>query len=676
MAGCLLCCALPAGAEGWPHPQWTYRRELKVADFKPTNLPGDDVATADFYAGGLCALDGGDIRVTDRTGKEVPSRVLMVGPGDRVRVAFGLRRGVNTYYAYFGCDKPGQPAKKLDIKRGVLLESRLHEGGIPKTLAQARKAIDNAKVLGSCFVDRPFLGHNPLGPQEKVANVYTGWLVCPVDGEYTFAGSSRNASFILVDDELVVDAGGGHGPWRDARRQGKVKLTAGVHKLSVLHVTNGGGEPIIVAAWQQPRARRIWPIAAQAFAPVHQAHAGPLERYGPTPAADILVDHAGEAFAANHYFQRFAFEAAVTAARAGQCRWDFGDGQTAEGATVEHVYLASGEYTVKLSVSTGAGVLERSWLVQVDRPWDRVTGNELDSLAEQAGIVARYDFSKADAASAAQAVSLLRRGGQDAVVLRLGKEFLTKSQAPPGAVEQVAGDYADALVAAGRSAEAVEAIEQASRMTNSPAALAAMRVRQGRLLLEELDSPQAARKVFADVLTRYSTRTTTPAIRLARIGLGDCWRADGDYDKAMEAYKEAGTGPRASRVAENILRGDYARQVEEYLRCDDLLAAAETLDEWEQTLPADRLDGYSSLLRVRLRLARRRPLSAVREARTLVKVNPRSSYAPRLLLVAAEALDELDRDDEARAMLQQIVSDYPESTLAAEAAGKLKAAQQ
>lgn len=32
-------------------------------------------------------------------------------------------------------------------------------------------------------------------------------------------------------------------------------------------------------------------------------------------------------------------------------RWDFGDGSTGEGETVSHVYDASGEYTVTLSVT-------------------------------------------------------------------------------------------------------------------------------------------------------------------------------------------------------------------------------------------------------------------------------------------------------------------------------------
>jgi len=63
---------------------------------------------------------------------------------------------------------------------------------------------------------------------------------------------------------------------------------------------------------------------------------------------------------------------------------------------------------------------------------------------------------------------------------------------------------------------------------------------------------------------------------------------------------------------------------------------------------------------------------AALEASTLVKVNPRSNYAARLLLLAAETYRKLGKDAEEKAALKQIVEKYPESPLAAEAAKALK----
>jgi TolA-binding protein len=55
----------------------------------------------------------------------------------------------------------------------------------------------------------------------------------------------------------------------------------------------------------------------------------------------------------------------------------------------------------------------------------------------------------------------------------------------------------------------------------------------------------------------------------------------------------------------------------------------------------------------------------------LVKVNPASNYGAELLMIAYEAHLRLRQPDEAKKVLRQIVKDFPESPLAAEAAKRL-----
>ena len=121
-----------------------------------------------------------------------------------------------------------------------------------------------------------------------------------------------------------------------------------------------------------------------------------------------------------------------------------------------------------------------------------------------------------------------------------------------------------------------------------------------------------------------------------------------------------------------LARGDLARHVEDYIRRGNNAAAAEKLDEWAHTFPADKLDGYWSLLRTRQLIAAGQHVRAAREAEVLVGVSPKSHHAPALLMLAAGAHRKAGQADKAAAALKRIISDYSESSLAARAAAMLE----
>ncbi|HOF17570.1 MAG TPA: PKD domain-containing protein [Phycisphaerae bacterium] len=671
----VLLAASPAfGAAGWWNVAWAHRRAIDVESYQPTKLPGDDVGVVTMPTAGLTRADGADVRVTTSAGKPLPTRVLSTGPGDRAVVAFALEPGTTRYYAYFGCADPPPQAKPLDIRRGVLQQTWANPGGGTGNLEQARAVFERAKtLLGADFRDRIFQAHNPFGPQTNLATIYTAWLNCPADGKYLFCLSSQNASFLLVDDALLLDNGGFHAPQDNISKRTAADLKAGLHKLTVYHVSSWG-DPTMVVAWRPPETWRVEPVPPGAFAPVFRGRCGPIEDYGRGGSIDFVPDHAGEAFMDNAYFQRYAFEA-LTAGRLGQnvsWRWDFGDGQTSEKASVEHVYLADGLYTVTLTARTALGELKRTNRISVTRDWDAVIRNEVDGLGKHARIVAGYDFRTLDAESAGPAMALLKRAGSAAAVLRAGEGFLRRDSAPATAVQQVVPAYADALAAAGQATEAVIALIRGSKMTDHAGVTAELLVQAGQITLDRLGKIDDAEKLFATVLQKYALVSSSPAIRLARIGLGDVRRARGERDKAMEAYLAAGASlPPNARGGEPVVRGDFVRHVEAYLRDRKLRDAEDYLDRWEQALPADKLDGFSTLYRVRLRMDQKQYAPAAREAETLVRVSPASNYAPELLLMAAECYEKLNDAPAAKAALKRVVEKYPESSLAATARKKL-----
>lgn len=67
---------------------------------------------------------------------------------------------------------------------------------------------------------------------------YTAWLQIDTEGEYKFYIVSDDGSKIYVDDTLVADNDGGHGP---KERAGKISLTPGRHKITVEYFNGYGG---------------------------------------------------------------------------------------------------------------------------------------------------------------------------------------------------------------------------------------------------------------------------------------------------------------------------------------------------------------------------------------------------------------------------------------------------
>ena len=676
VAAATACTFASAGAKDpWWNLRWPYRRVATVSDVPRAGPAGDEIGVVTMPTGGLTRPDGRDIRMATARGQLVAHRVLMVGPGDTARVAFALRPPYTKYYVYFGNADPGRAKSELQIRRGVLLETWQYRGGGIATLDEARKAFARAgKLIGRDFRSSIFLGHNPFGPQNKLCSLFTGYLLCPGSGEYVFSTSSQDASFLLIDGKLVVSNGGSHPPQRRAARQGKISLTKGTHEVKVYHV-NTFADPVIVAAWKTPNGRRLWKIPPGAFAPIHRAKPGGIERYGRELEVDFLPLHAGETFMANRYFQRYVFEAVVTGRGAGGAKfqWSFGDGQIATGSTCEHVYLRNGPAKVTLSARVGGQNLARTNTIYVTRPWEQVTINKLDPLADHAHIVAGYDFAAADPEDLGSAIALSARAGLSGAILKAGDALIKRDKAPAAVLRDAAAVYAETLVKSAKDPpRAVAALLKAAEMTPDPAVRAGLTVQAGQTALAAGD-PDKADGIFQHAIEKYAALTSAGAVRDARIGIGDVHRLRGDYDKAMAAYRSARPLKRSSFEKKVVRRGDLARHVEDYIRRGMYHDAGDLLDRWEREFPTDKLEGYATLLRVRLAMAQKQYESAAEQTEQLVRVNPASNYAADLLMSAFGAYKALGKEGQAAEALRRIVKGYPESGLAAEAKKRLTA---
>jgi hypothetical protein len=652
----LLAGVAPASAADWLDPAWPMRRAL--------DLPARDRAAADestvvatWFIPSNASKDGADVRVATDVGKVLASRVLRVGPGDAVTVAFNAPRNLRRAYAYFGNPKPGdsKPIPAFTPTGGLLWESvsLVADGPTenPKAVAELWQR-GSKQPMGATFVDSAYLGVHPIAEGQRCISRATGSVEVPTDGEYTFAASADDKAAVFVDGKPLLVA---HGVAGDARWSAKLDLQRGRHELVVYHVEFGGDTQLTVA-WRPPGEKNFVPIPAAAFGATYGASAGPLEELRKPAAADLDVQYLGEAFANNRLSHRVRISGRVAESTGARLKptfeYDFGDGQQGRGPAAEHVYLAAGEYPIKVTARVGPDRDERTYRIRIDRIYgDNAKAHEED-LATHAMLVATYAIDRLPASHLPQAAVVLGRTGRFEKASEAMRRIVTAQQ-----LDDVDGtlaaidDVIDRASEAKKVAEIADALAASSE--KSPAAAKLAR-RVTDVLLWRLGDVGRARAVLARLAG--DGRDAGVRRRYAIALLLD--------NQAAEARKVMDTAPgdtvpEAQRVA---LSGAMARTIEFHAGQKDLDAGEEQWDRWVARFPSVVFDGYAMLLRVRL-LETQYPQAAARVAEAFALAVPDTAYSPQLLDRASRlyAKTEKAKSEAVRQLLKQRYPESPEA---------------
>ncbi len=651
----------PAAATWWD-PAWSCRRivTLPPAD-GPTRVFSIELPTL-----GRVKPDGSDVRVLVGA-TPVSHTVLSVGPDDRMKLAFEAPAGAETAYVYFDNPKSPSPAA-WEPPAGLLLETRADAGPAVDNLDQFRAAFRKAaRPQRRDFVPRVEFGHNPFGPSQDFLSRFTGFLICPVAGTYEFATTSDDASFLLVEGREVCSWPGEHAAVRDARHTGRVELTAGVHRFEYNHQQRAG-DCAMVAAWKPP-GKPMAVIPADAFVPVLQAKPGPLELKvgGWTP--DFLARSVGEAVLTpedDRHLVRIRFENLTTPQKLAGAKltWSFGDGATSSEPAPEHVYLVEGTYTVTLKLSIGAD--ERTLAARVDarRSFAR-QASPLDDRADYADIVAGYDVKTLNTEPLYWAMYYFDRVTRPADVIAAGRALVSRTGVTDekllfdavmllGETERVRGtDY-----------RAVQTLYQDfEAKLKDPAQRAALALAQGDVQQWHLKDLVHAEGCYRHILADYRDTARPETTRKALYRLGEIYRWRGDGPKTREFFERAQKIPCTdlTEPQQKVRQGYLARAIEDYVRTDQMGDAYTLLTQWAWEYPTDMLQGYWSSLRIRWLLKNKEYEGGIAEAETLLRVNPRSTYAVEVLMLAADCAESLKAPDRARKLLQRALAEYPES---------------
>lgn len=664
----LATCPSHAADSDWWDRRWKCRR--RVLAFGLTRAyPGDDAASATFYTHGYLAPGGADIRVV-AGGELVPHRMVSLGPGDRAHIIFKITRGVRVHYIYFG--NPGAPKVSYDWqpKRGLKLTTSRYNGGRVDNWQQTRMTFARSSpVFGAGFVKWVFLGHNPFGPSHSFCAKFEGWIDCPSRGEYAFATTSGNASFLLIDGQLVVSWPGWHGPVANARHQKKVWLEKGMHKIEYFGV-HTRGRVAFVAAWRPPGQWMFRVIPQSAYVRVSRAEVQKIELVNKQVVPDFSAENEGQATLtgkADRYLIKIGFRNKFKVTPVGRYswRWDFGDGNQAEEFAPKHIYLAPGVYPVKVTLRWDGRTCETTQRIAVHRDWARQTEVGIDKRESYYPQLSAYDFARMPVTHLVNAFDYFREIEKTDDAIRVGKLLLvTREPMEEGTYFERMLRLGELLVGKKDYQTSVKVYQQALTRLSEVGRRAQMKLQLADTLLVRLGNLSQAEALYKEVLAEKELNGALLR-RRALIGQGDIWRRKGDYQKAEAAYRRAERIPVVSRtpMQDLVMPAAYARAIEGYMQKDEFAQAKEHLERWEWEKPTTRLQGLSTILRARLYIAEEERRSAVAELEALVSANPASEYAPAALSLLAQCELVLRRPERALKALETLKVDYPESPL-------------
>ena len=661
----------------WWNKSWKYRRKVSV--ILATQRWSDAKAVwVKFHCSGAIRKDGRDLRATDKRGRQLKCAVKGIGPGDEVLAVFEAVKGESEYYLYYG-NSLAKPSPVFDPKAGLILETRKRGTGNPNSWRDMQRIIKSSTyIYGRSFWDKIYSGHNPFGPVEDFISIFSGYILAPKAGKYTFCTASDDASFMFIDNKLVCQWPGYHsagaGLW--GRFSGTIYLDKGLHPIRYYHL-QAADQSACVAGWKQPGQdnKDVSLIPDWAFPGLLKGRAKMQEKVSSSVSCDFTFSVSRELICNDYEYQMVRFRGLVSGS---DKKTSFRDGGISHERNPTHVFLAPGLFTVKFEVREGntvkASVHHEIQAIYAPKPGDK-TQVLARRLREFQPFVKGYDIQKLLPRLFAPLWSFYWETENKKGLALLAPEILERLDDMPAErasdIAEKVGDYF--LNDLKKPKEALTAFGVLVRQSGKTVKAKGL-IKSGDVYLFTLEDSEKARVFYEKVLELFGTLKSSEA-RFANIRLGDIERYAGEFDAASGHYAKAEAILLSGRLPRQLLtlRGAYAQSVESYLIRKQYEQAAKELDMWEWEFPTERLEGYSSYLRCRMNFGTKKYKEVIKEAETVVKVNPRSNYCDKLLLIEADAYVKTGDRASAIKALQRILKDYPASPLVPEIRSRISA---
>ena len=688
--------ASPAlAADPWHLPDWTARAVVEIPT--PSTEEGVDAAGVKILCQGRAKPDGADYRVLDADGKPVPFQIDFHDADRYSLLTFKVDNPKQKYYVYFGNPKAtraaeqttdfpvpggGPPTGGWVPHCGFVYQTidRPHAADpdkehAPDNIDEMPKLIAGSKAKdGARWQRRVADGYNPFGSSDYYISIYRGWVRVPKAGPYQFCTVSNKASFSFLDGKPLVHWPGCHTVERGMHGEvnAKVELTAGPHYLEYYHEATPL-EHMAYLGWRPAGdAGNFSAIPESFFTAPHAAVVtayedpkGPLLHFEPA-----IVDSVWPVERDEGQYTRVHFAAGKTPALPDGTKyhWDFGDGQAADGAEADHVYLTKETFPVTLTAQGPAGTQTARWPLPVFEI-EHITDQFKEGRPKEYAKLAKgCDRAKLSADALRELQYLLAEGDEPAESVEVGKTFLQRFPNADALTQaRVRRLMADCAVRMGQGSldEAIANYEASLVKETPPAEALDVLARLIRLVGVEREQPDKAAPIFARAEEAYKAAKPTAdeaekvrkAYRRALIAMGDMRLWQGQIDQARTSYAKAEqlADPIPPQVRAARL-GAYPDLLQEYLDSGNTGAALDLVDKWDEKFPTDKPNGHSLFWRGKVLAARGQPRDAARCLGVAVRLTVGAPFETEERWLLADALDQLGRKEEAKRELAKLIA--------------------
>ncbi len=692
----LVCLALAADAAApWHLAGWQERAVVEIAE--PAAEPDVDTVAVKVLLQSRGRPDGNDLRVIDTAGQPVPFeltwhdaphyalvafRATAVKPSQRFFVYYGNLQAERAAQQVPAPGPPGSGPPKADwIPRAGLVLATL-ERPRPPTDNKKDDNPQNEEELAQLIARSPGKcgaryqrnisdGFNPFGASDFYISVYRGWLRIPKDGPYQFCTASNEASFSFLDGRKLVHWPGRHTEERGQRgeKNALVELNAGLHYIEYYHeevtlqqVAFLGWRPSADAGEFSGIPDEIFTRPHAASVVAYETPSGAALRFEPQ-----IVDSVWPVQRSDGQYTRVRFEPSPASGISENAvgKWDFGDGQTGTGRTVDHVYLALGKYTVTAQFPALEGARGTiSWpldIYEIQHATEQIPDGK---PTEYVTSVRGYDRNRLDAPRLKELAWLFAEADEYSDALQTAAEYVERfAAAQPDEVPRMRRLMAESAIRLGQGGlkEAVDNYKASITEKTSPAEKLEVLARLIRLLGIDREMPDDALAVIGQIEQTVKTATldaaSQAAYRHALIAAGDVYLWQGNRDQALVYYRKGEVlggqfipvNVRAARI------GVYPNSIREYLMDGNHGAALDIVNRWEDTFPTDKVNGHTFFWRGKLLHIRGQHKQAARHLARAIGLAIGADFESEARWLLALSLEQLGRGGDARKELAKLV---------------------
>ncbi|MDD5350094.1 MAG: tetratricopeptide repeat protein [Chthoniobacteraceae bacterium] len=659
--------ALAAGANpAWSVADAPYRIPVRLKTAPEVAEAGIEINIQEF---GQTRPDLGDLLLTDSNGTPQPLAKIGRRTGGRVLLLAQKLEPDAPYFLYFGGGVQRQ-SPAWNPKTSLLMETKPAPDDLKfDSLASLQAAwTKTAEAPGATFVGQIFHGGNPFGLNANFLTHYSGYLRVPQTREITFYTLSSDCSFVVINKQEQLGWPGRHSPASDPSNVHKkaVNCPAGLVKIDYYAAKGDvpAGERLeapMVFGWQLPD--HFEAIPPEAWVHPGSAQLGGIHTQDGQPVPLPKVNVASFlAFGGQWLYEtRFEIRPPQPAATGWTATWKFEDGAAVTGTGGTRILTGKEAQMLQCTLSRNGVTFTAPLIVAVPDRLQRASVNEPADATRYFTLLEAEPAEGLAPESLRARLALACEFGTDGQIARLAVPWL------PGAAQK------DPLWLPARLA-----------LLRTHAQTDPVQARQEFYTLCQTLDP-GLQKPYADGLGAAEMdllvfclrdadavgRLTQIAFqnpnlsRLAKIRIGDLHRLLGHYKEAAAQYQNLGARGRDAALAVKDSAASLA--IRDLLERGFPRDAQEKLAEWEQRRPMVKFDGDFLLLRARTLLAFGRWTEALAELESFQKVQTDSPFQTDAQFYIARARYEKGQKEEARALWNAFLKDYPQHPLARQA---------